>query len=119
MKKLITAYILGIMLFAGVAVAQIAPEVTYVWNAPTTGSEVVKYVVELNIDGSGWIQVGETPDEIPTYVFSNFEYLKTYEVRVAGVDIIDRIGPVSISSDPYMPDNGLPGIPSKPTIIQL
>ena len=117
MRKLIIAGILGLMMFAGTAFAQVAPDVTYVWTAPTTGSQVVKYVVELNIDGAGWLQVSEVTTE--TITFSTFEFLKTYEVRIAGVDAVDRQGPFSISSDPYTPDLGVPGQPSKPVIIQL
>ena len=117
MRKLIIAGIVGLMLFAGTAFAQIAPDVTYVWTAPTTGSQVVKYVVELNIDGAGWLQVAEVTTA--TITFDTFEFLKTYEVRIAGVDAVDRQGPFSVSSDPYMPDLGAPGQPSKPVIIQL
>jgi len=116
MKKLLIAGVLGLMLFATAAFAQV-PDVTYVWTAPTTGSEVVQYVVELNVDGAGWNQVGVTPTE--SFTFSTFEFLKTYEVRVAGVDALDRQGPFSLSSDPYTPDLGVPGQPSKPVIIQL
>jgi hypothetical protein len=117
MRKIIIAGILGLMLFAGTAFAQVAPDVTYVWTAPTTGSQVVKYVVELNIDGAGWLPAGEAIGE--SFTFSTFEFLKSYEVRVAGVDAADRQGPYSVSSDPYMPDLGVPGVPSKPVIIQL
>lgn len=116
MKKLILAGALTLMLFATAAFAQV-PDVTYVWTAPTTGSEVVKYTVELNIDGAGWLPVAEVTTA--TVTFSTFEYLKTYEVRVAGIDALDRQGPFSESSDPYTPDQGIPGQPSKPVIIQL
>jgi len=117
MKKLIVSGILGLMLFASVAFAQIAPPVKYVWTEPTEGSPVVEYVVELNIDSAGWVQVAITL--LPEFTFADFEYLKTYEVRVAGVDAATRQGPFSLSSDPYVPDLGVPGAPSKPIIFQL
>lgn len=117
MRKLIIAGILGLMMFAGTAFAQVAPEVTYIWTAPTAGSTVVEYVVELNIDVAGWLEVARVPTT--TVTFTTFEYLKSYEVRVAGVDAANRQGPFSVSSDPYVPDQGVPGQPSKPVIVQL
>jgi len=113
MKKILEMTI-GLVMLATCAFAQMAPETTYVWEAPTYGTPVVEYVVELNINGGGWIELARTPNV--TYTFTTFEYLNTYEVRVAGVDALDRQGPFSISSDPYTPDLGAPGAPSKPII---
>jgi hypothetical protein len=117
MKKLIVSGVLGLMLFASVAFAQISPPATFTWSAPTTGTAVVEYVVELSIDGGAWTQVAVTTTN--QHTFSDFVYLTTYEVRVAGVDASDRQGPFSVPSDPYTPDQGVPGAPSKPVIIQL
>lgn len=93
------------------------PEVTYIWSPPTIGTPAVSYTVQLNIDGSGWTTIGTAQDT--TYSFNDFNYGTQYEVRVAGVDSLNRQGPFSNSSDPFIPDMGIPGQPSKPVIIQL
>ena len=118
MKKIIIMVITIalVILFTVTGNAQV-PETTYQWTPPTIGTPVVEYVVELNTDDAGWVQIGRTPDT--TFTFNDFEFGKLYEVRVAGVDSLDRQGPFSVSSDPYVPDMGLPGQPSKPVILQL
>jgi len=95
-----------------------APPVTYTWTAPTTGSPVVRYTVELKTNGGAWVEVS-TSTTSPTYTFSTFNYLSTYEVRVAGVDALNRKGLYSLSSDQYMPDQGIPGAPSKPVVVTI
>lgn len=121
MRKLLMAGLLGLMLIATSAFGQATePAVQYTWTAPTTGSPVDHYVVQYTNDGGAtWIDVGVSVTA-ETYTFLNvFEYLVTYQVRVAGVDALGRQGPWSVPSDPYMPDQGVPGEPGKPTVIQL
>lgn len=117
MKKLMLALALVVSLITTNAFAA-APPVTYTWTAPTTGSPVVRYTVELRTNGGAWVEVS-TSTTSPTYTFSTFNYLSTYEVRVAGVDALNRKGAYSANSDPYMPDQGVPGAPSKPTVVTI
>ena len=95
---------------AAPAVAQ-TMDVAYQWNAPTTGSAVVNYIVQQSIDGGAWTQVGTAPS-------TNYTLAATigvsHRVRVAGVDAQSRQGPFSLPSDPYTPDPGAPGQPGKP-----
>jgi hypothetical protein len=88
--------------------------VTYTWTAPTTGSAVAYYLVEVSNDGgANWTVAGTTLDL--TYTFTDFQNFDTYIVRVAGVDAQGRQGPYSVPSDPYTPDLGPPGAPGVPT----
>jgi hypothetical protein len=68
---------------------------TYTWTAPTTGSPVVKYAVEISMNGAVidtvWA-VGTTSIDIDVI------YGSDYSVRVAGVDAADRWGPWSAPS---------------------
>lgn len=114
MKRLI---VIGMLIFAAGCGAQTMPEVKYIWTAPTVGTTVDHYVVELNTNSEGWIEVGVTNGV--EYSFTDFQNLNVYEVRVAGVDSLNRQGPYSTSSDPYAPDLGLPNQPSQPIIFQL
>lgn len=117
MKRLMM--ILTVLLSLGAVNAfAAAPPVTYTWTAPTTGSPVVRYTVELRTNGAAWVEVSSATTS-PTYTFSTFDYLKTYEVRVAGVDALNRKGAYSNSSDPYMPDQGIPGAPGKPAVVTV
>ena len=116
MFKKILVVTLGLTMLATVAAAQCAPPATYVWTAPTEGSPVIVYLVQVNENGAGWVDAGTTPDAIATWTFNDFEWLQTYLVRVAGRDIELRVGPWSPESDPYKPDPGPPGPPTKPTL---
>lgn len=117
MKRLMLALALVVSLFAANVFAA-APPVTYVWTAPTTGSPAVRYAVELRTNGGDWVEVS-TSTTNPTYTFSTFDYLNVYEVRVAAFDGLNRKGLYSVSSDPYMPDQGAPGAPSKPIAVTI
>lgn len=107
-----------VVLCAASAQAQ-APAVTYRWDPPTTGSPVVKYVIQASSDGGAtWSDyVSENPP-LNVYVFYDWAFAATYVIRVAGVDAGDRQGPWSQWSDPYTtpdpPDPGPPGEPGKP-----
>lgn len=117
MKRLMLILTLLLSLGAVNAFAA-APPVTYTWTAPTTGSPVVRYTVELRTNAGAWVEVS-TSTTLMTYTFSTFNYLSTYEVRVAGVDALSRKGAYSTSSDPYMPDQGIPGSPGKPLVVTI
>jgi len=96
---------------ASMALAQLGENVTYIWTAPTTGTPVVNYVVQISIDGAPYEYVGDAASE--TYTFYA-EALLTYQIRVAGVDAQDRQGPYSVASDPLFLDYGAPGEAGKP-----
>ena len=117
MKKILSAIVLSLCL-AGSAIGQTLPEITYVWDAPTTGSHAATYVVEYSTDGAIWNQFAIV-DTTQITIRDLFENNLTYQVRVAGVDILSSQGPYSLPSDPYTVDLGVPGIPGKPIIIEL
>lgn len=118
MKKLFLGIIIGVLILAGTAFSQTVSSVKYTWTAPTEGSPAVEYTVEYRVDGGNWIAGGTAPTTEFTFL-NVFEFFKTYEVRVAGVDIIGRQGPFSLVSDPYMPDQGPPGTPGQPIIVEV
>ena len=120
MKRLITGILFAMFLVgASSTLAQTTESsVTYQWTAPTTGSEVVEYVVQLEVDGSGWVEFDRSATL--SYTFTDtFVYGREYAVRVAGVDAQGRWGPWSISSEPYTPDLGRPGQPGQPVLIEI
>ena len=68
---------------------------TYTWTAPTTGSPVVKYAVEISMNGAvidTIFRVGATDITIEVI------YGSDYSVRVAGIDAAERWGPWSAPS---------------------
>jgi len=97
----------------GTVIAQTQIQATATWTAPTEGSPVDHYVVELSVDGGEYINAGMTPT---TSITLNLDVLQEYVVRVAGVDALDRQGPWSLPSEPYVPDPGAPTAPGQPTI---
>lgn len=94
-----------------------AQDVTFTWTAPTEGSPVVVYQVQLSENGGPYTTVSASETDTQ-YTFS-LDYGTTYTVRVAGVDAQGRRGPWSLPSDPYTPDLGPPGTPGKPSIVQI
>lgn len=102
------------MLICGLAVlpltAEQSPQVTATWDAPTTGSPVVVYNLQI-YHGGELIMSVETPDTFQVFAPGTFVALETYLARVQGVDALDRAGPWSEWSDPYMHDPGPPGPP--------
>jgi hypothetical protein len=96
------------------ASAQDTVQVTASWTAPTTGSPVQHYVLQLSINGGPFTTVA-TVAGLSTQL--ELEIGQTYTARVAGVDSQDRQGSWSETSDPYTPDLGVPGQPGKPLIL--
>lgn len=99
-------------LLATSASAQTATiNVSYSWTAPTTGSAVDHYVVELSVNGGTFTQVATTSTNSYTLAAASGV---SHQIRVAGVDAQDRQGPYSVASDAYTPDAGAPSAPGKP-----
>lgn len=105
----------GLLLIALSGTAQAQEEVTYTWTAPTTGSPVDHYVVQVSVDGGPFVTENDAVSG-NTYVLTA-QYEHEYVIRVAGVDGSGRQGPYSASSDPYMPSLGAPGQPGKPVAV--
>ncbi len=103
--------VLALIAFAPPATAQTTEDVTYTWTAPTEGSPVVYYVVEHSVNGGPFVQIATTPTNTYTLAATIGD---THQIRVAGVDAQDRMGPFSEASDPYAPQVGPPGQPGKP-----
>lgn len=112
--------ILGALIALGLCGAQQAGaqtttvQVTASWNAPTEGSPVQHYVLQIATDGGPYATVATVAGTSYTL---ELEIDRTYTARVAGVDSQDRQGPWSLESDPYTPDVGPPGQPGKPLIL--
>ncbi len=114
-----TLTILGILALLGAvgaapAAAQTTVQVTASWTAPTEGSPVEHYVLQLSTDGGPFVTVGSVTG---TEYVLELEVGSTYIARVAGVDAQDRQGPWSEESEPYTPDIGPPGAPGKPLVM--
>ena len=95
------------------AMAQTEMESSYTWTVPEGGSTVVHYVVQHRVDNGEWTQIATTPTN--TYTL-NLSVAHAHEIRVAGVDAENRVGPFSVPSDPYIPDPGAPQQPGKPIL---
>ena len=105
--------IAAVMLLSALAIGQTTSvNVTYTWTAPITGSAVHHYVVQTSADGTTWTTLAVQPAN-PT-VTVNAPVGVQLLVRVAGVDAQSRQGVWSATSDPFVPDAGAPGAPSKP-----
>ena len=113
MRKLITGLFLAMIVLA--ANAQTV-ETRATWVAPTSGSPVDRYILQLSEDGGPFYTVADTITT--TSIVLDLENLVTYVARVAGVDALDRQGPWSVDSDPYTADLGIPGQPSQPIIME-
>jgi hypothetical protein len=111
MKRLILMMML--MLTVTFAYAQDV-EVSASWIAPTEGSPVVNYVLELSEDGGPYVVYGSTEQTTMILLLKNFV---TYTARVSGIDAQDRQGPWSNPSEPYTVDIGPPGQPGQPIIL--
>jgi glyoxylate utilization-related uncharacterized protein len=96
------------------AQAQTTVQVTATWTAPSTGSPVHHYVVQLSTNGGAYQSAGTSTT---TSITLTLTVGSTYTVRVAGVDAQSRQGVYSQASDPYTPDLGPPGQPGKPVVI--
>jgi hypothetical protein len=93
------------MLSVGSVDAQVQT-VHYAWTAPTTGSAVHHYIVQHKIDDGAWVSVASVVTL--TYDLAA-TYLVAHQIRVAGVDALNRQGLWSEPSESYMPDAGAPG----------
>ena len=100
-----------VALAASPAMAQV--DVAYTWDAPTTGSPVVHYVVEHSVDGGAWVALGTVASNAYTL---SADYDVAHRIRVAAVDAQARQGLWSETSDAYTPDAGVPGQPGKPIV---
>ena len=101
----------AVALAATPAMAQV--DAAYTWDAPTTGSPVVHYVVEHSADEGAWVAVGTVASNAYTL---SADYDVAHRIRVAAVDAENRQGLWSEASDPYTPDAGVPGQPGKPIV---
>ena len=112
--KVVLIGIVSLMIMSGTqALAQTEMEADYTWTVPTGGSTVVLYRVQHRVDGGAWVNVGTTPTN--TYTM-NLAIGQSHEIRVAGVDAQDRVGPYSIPSEAYVPDPGAPMQPGQPIL---
>jgi hypothetical protein len=115
--KLVTAAGLALaVLVVGAlpAQAQTTVQVTASWTAPSTGSPVHHYVVQLSTNGGAYQAAGTTTTLSITLTLT---VGSTYTVRVAGVDALSRQGTYSLPSEAYTPDIGAPGQPGKPIVV--
>ncbi len=86
--------------------SQSAPDVEFTWTAPTTGSAVHHYVVEVLTNERDTQLFDSVPSEslmLPVI------YGNKYRLRVAAVDAAGVQGPQSIWSQPYTPELAPPG----------
>jgi hypothetical protein len=113
MKWLIVVMLLTMI--PAIASCSTESPVTYTWSAPNGGTPVVEYSVALSVDSGPWIEMGRTTTNEYTFI-DIFEYGKSHEVRVAGIDAEDRQGPWSQSSDPFTPDIGI-NAPGQPILL--
>jgi hypothetical protein len=100
MKNLITAIILMMMTVG----PSYALEVTYTWTAPTTGTPVAYYDVQLRVNSGDWEPFGTVIN--PTLTQDMPVGLSL--IRVRGVDEFGRAGVWSTESEPLI-DLGEPG----------
>lgn len=103
----------GVLLVGTLAIAAgTTRSVTYRCTKPTTGSPVVTYNWYTSDNaGTTWTLAATSTD---TFVTLSLTLLKTYIVKVEGVDALNRHGPFSVNADPFTPDDGPPGAPGKP-----
>jgi hypothetical protein len=74
------------------------------WQAPTTGSPAVRYLVRIR-DIDGTLDETYTVDAVPgaeqSFTFTKVEYARRYQGRVAGIDALGRQGPWADWSPAY------------------
>jgi len=109
----IVLLVVSVLLLGSLAFAATTRSVTYRVTRPTTGSPAVAFNWHLSDNnGTTWTLATTTPDTFATLTLTT---LKTYLVKVQAVDALNRIGPFSVNSDPFTPDDGAPGATGKPT----
>ena len=81
------------------------------WQAPTTGSPAVRYLVRIrDLDGTLYetYMVDAVPGPEQSYTFTKVEYARRYQGRVAGIDALGRQGPWSDWSPVYDRESSVP-----------
>lgn len=91
-----------------------AVDLTVTWTAPSTGSPVVEYEVYVTADGQAFF-TGYTPDTSINLAVPDTPFVE-YVAVVRGRDALDRAGPWSDPSEPFIVDFGPPGTPTGATI---
>ncbi|MEN8006187.1 MAG: hypothetical protein ABFS42_04190 [Candidatus Krumholzibacteriota bacterium] len=86
--------------------SQSAPDTEFTWTAPTTGTAVHHYVVEVLINERDTRVFDPVPSES---IMLPVVYGNKYRVRVAAVDAAGVQGPHSLWSLPYTPELAPPG----------
>ena len=86
--------------------SQSAPDVEFTWTAPSTGTPVHHYVVEVLTNERDTRTFDPVPSEslLLPVIYGN-----KYRLRVAAVDAAGVQGPQSIWSQPYTPELAPPG----------
>ena len=96
---LILVSFLFVSLFQGTPTYSDEPgECTFqvIWTKPTTGTPVDHYVVEVDINDTGYVEFSNAcPD---TFYFFTQPHGTSIKVKVAGVDAQNRQGPFSLPS---------------------
>jgi len=82
------------------------PAEVYNWTAPTEGTPVAHYTVQVLINDVDILTIEPVFSET---VSIEMEYGNKYRVRVAGVDAAGVKGPYSLWSLPYTPELEPPG----------
>ena len=106
--------LLAVTLGTGSASAQTESEATAAWRAPTFGTPVAHYLVQLSVNEGDWATIATPVDTVCTLIVTEGN---SHRVRVAGVDAEERQGPFSQPSAVYIPgvsDLGEPGSPGRP-----
>ena len=86
--------------------SQSAPDVEFSWTAPTVGSAVHHYIVEVLVNERDTRIFDSVPSES---IMLPVIYGNKYRLRVAAVDAAGIQGPHSLWSQPYTPELAPPG----------
>ena len=112
--KVLLAVVVVLMVGIGTALvqenktfnAQSAPDVEFTWTAPTTGTPVHHYVVEVLTNERDTQVFDSVPSES---IMLPVIYGNKYRLRVAAVDASGIQGLLSMWSLPYTPELAPPG----------
>ncbi len=114
MMKVLLAVVLISVVGIGTALVQenkifssdSAPDVKFVWTAPTTGPSVHHYVAQVLVNERDTLFFDPVMEES---IMLPVSYGKKYRIRVAAVDGNNIQGIMSIWSLPYAPELAPPG----------